>query len=478
MRPGKNRALEALFLVALLCTGCAQDRSAQRPPLEPLPNPPNHSSKNPTQTPVLQQAGLKTDSGARHEDAHAPDSGANPWTGQTELSVDNLVEQVLARNPSLAQMTAAWQAASARYPQVKSLEDPMLGTMLAPGSIGSNNVEFGYRVEVSQKIPYPGKRELRGQNALAEASAAGHDIEDMRLQLIESATDGFYEYFLVYRALAVNEESLKLLKEFRRVAQERYETVKTAAEQDQFQADVEIGKQQQRGLILERMRKVAAARLNTLMHLPPDTPLPPPPEKAPTPDGLPPAESVRSQAHAQRPDLRALEDRLRAEQVALELARQEFYPDFEATAAYDTIMGNGPTRDLAGQIGLRINLPVRLARRYGAVAEAQARVAQRQAELDKQTDKVNFQVQEAYEQVRESAKTVQLYEKTILPAARKNIEAARSAYESGKIPFLSLIEAQRNLVELQDRSYEALADYFRRRATLERVTGGPASPPN
>src|SRR2546426_122366 len=42
-----------------------------------------------------------------------------------ELTVEMLVEQVLARNPSLAEMEAAWQAASARYPQAVSLDDPM-----------------------------------------------------------------------------------------------------------------------------------------------------------------------------------------------------------------------------------------------------------------------------------------------------------------------------------------------------------------
>src|SRR5262249_52824476 len=99
-----------------------------------------------------------------------------------ELSVDLLVQAVLARNPSLAQMNAAWQAASARYPQVTSLDDPMFGATVAPVSFGSNAVESGYRVEISQKLPYFGKRELRGQNALAEASAAGHDVDDMRLQ--------------------------------------------------------------------------------------------------------------------------------------------------------------------------------------------------------------------------------------------------------------------------------------------------------
>src|SRR5262249_31368783 len=124
-------------------------------------------------------------------------SQESPFSGMAELSVDALVEQVLARNPSLAQMTAAWQAASARHPQVISLDDPMFGAMIAPASFGSNTVESGYRLELSQKLPFCGKRELRGQNALAEASAAGRDVDDMRLQLVESARISLYDYYLV-----------------------------------------------------------------------------------------------------------------------------------------------------------------------------------------------------------------------------------------------------------------------------------------
>jgi outer membrane protein TolC len=62
---------------------------------------------------------------------------------------------------------------------------------------------------------------------------------------------------------------------------------------------------------------------------------------------------------------------------------------------------------------------------------------------------------------------VRLYQDTILKAADLNVKAAQAAYVAGKIPFLSLIEAQPNLVNLRDRYYEALSDYFRRRATLE-----------
>jgi outer membrane protein TolC len=397
---------------------------------------------------------------------------AAPFTEMSELSLEALVQEVLARNPSLAQMVAAWQAASARYPQVTSLEDPMLGTKLGPGSFGSNQVDFAYMVEASQKLPFPGKLGLRGENALAEASAAGRDVEDVRLQLVESAQNAFYEYYLVDRALEVNTESLKLWQQAKKDAESRYETGKVD-QQDVLQADVELGRERERRLTLEEMRQIAIARLNTLMHLPPDNNLPPPPKGVQLGEALPEVQILRATALARRPDLQALADRIRAEQAALALARKEFYPDFEVAAGYDAFWQE---RDLRPQVGLRLNLPVYKARRYGAVSEAEAKIAQRQAELARQSDQVNFQVQEAYEKVSKSEKSVRLYKDTILPAAELNAKAARSAYVAGKIPALSRIEAERNLVSLRDRYFEAIADYFRRRATLERVIGTPLTP--
>src|SRR5215468_1920702 len=120
--------------------------------------------------------------------------------GARELSVETLVEQVVARNPSLPEAVAAWDAAQARYPQVTSLDDPLFGTTLAPATFGRRDAD-GYRFEVSQRYPWPGKRQLRGENAAAEASAASREIENVRLQLVESARDGFYEYYLVFRVL-------------------------------------------------------------------------------------------------------------------------------------------------------------------------------------------------------------------------------------------------------------------------------------
>src|SRR5262249_48623390 len=81
--------------------------------------------------------------------ARPPKPEENPFLGLGELSLEVFVEQVLARNPTLAQMNAAWQTATARYPQVTSLDDPMFGATVGPASIGSTDVDFAYRLEAS-----------------------------------------------------------------------------------------------------------------------------------------------------------------------------------------------------------------------------------------------------------------------------------------------------------------------------------------
>src|SRR4029079_18754144 len=283
-----------------------------------------------------------------------------------------------------------------------------------------------------------------------DADAASSDVEDMKLQLTEMARNAYYEYFLVHRSLDVNYDALKLLDESRRNAEARFRTGQ-AATQDILQADVEGGKQRERGIALERMRRVAIARLNTMMHQAPDDPLALPPVRLVSGNRLPPAPQLIAAALGNRPDLRALEARIASDRAALVLALKDYWPDVEVAAAYDTIMGNGPMRDLAPQIGLRMNLPVRTRKRNGAVAEAQAKIAARSGELSARIDQVKFQVQEAYELVLESERVLELYEGKIVPQAAESVKAAQNAYVTGTTPFVSLIEAQRSLITLRER---------------------------
>src|SRR5262249_38523286 len=184
-RSVRTPSLWWMLLLTTCPTGCAG--LPHTPPLPTLAA--NASSLGPLgQQPVSSLRQVSFDVSAPDYSSLSVSEPEGPLLGgMSEISVEALVEQVVARNPSLTQMTAAWQAAAARYPQVTALDDPMLGATIGPASIGSNEVDFAYRLEVSQKLPFCGKRWLRGQSARAEAAAAGNEVDDMHLQLIESA---------------------------------------------------------------------------------------------------------------------------------------------------------------------------------------------------------------------------------------------------------------------------------------------------
>lgn len=417
-------------------------------------------------------AGQPSINAASPEETGAP--GKTPaFLNLKQLTPEELVREVLNRNPTLAAMTAATEAAKARFPQVISLDDPNLAAWMAPGSFGSNQVNPALRFEFSQKIPARGKRQLRGEMAQAEAGIAEQELESAKLELIEESRYAFLDLYLVERNIEVNDETLKLLNDFRQNAETRYRNGQ-APQQDVLQAEVEIGLLKEKAIINYRVRKVARARINTLLHLEPDLPLPAPLKELEFSKESRSSGSLRQEAGNQRPDLKGLKEKIRLDEAALQLARREFSPDYETMAAYDSFW-QGMDKQLQFQLGVKLNLPARRDRRFAAVSEAQYRLAQKKAEFNLLEDKINFQVQEAYEQIMESEQILNLFKTVTLPAASANVREAQATYINGKIPFLTLIAAQKEQTMARERYFLSQAEALRRKAALSRVIAASAA---
>jgi cobalt-zinc-cadmium efflux system outer membrane protein len=386
-----------------------------------------------------------------------------------ELDVNWLVAEVLARNPDVRSAVAAWRAAALRYPQEIALDDPMFGTMLGPGSWGDPTVDRAYMVEASQKLPWPGKRRLRGNVAQAEANAAYYDVGEQRLRIAEATRNAYYEYFMAHRQMAVLEASTKLLTSFRDVATSKYESAEVE-QQDVLLADVELAQIERRRLELTRQARVAQARINTLLLLPADAPLAPPPTELPVSGATPSADDLRNLALSQRPELAAQQARIRTERYAIALACKDFYPDVEVVGRYDAFWQETPLRPM---VGMNLNVPLYKDKRRAAVGEARARLAKEQAELDATINEIAFDAEQARQQVIESQQSLAVYRERLLPTAEQSIESARASYTAGRMDFLRLIESQRQLLTLQDAYYAALAEYHQRLAALDRVIGSP-----
>jgi outer membrane protein, heavy metal efflux system len=348
-----------------------------------------------------------------------------------------------------------------------SLDDPMFGFMLGPEGLGRDG-SGGWMVEASQKVPWAAKRALRGSAAQAEADAMRGDLGDTRLRLTEAAKMALLDYYLARRQAAVNRETAALLREFRQIAKTKYE-VNQATEQDVLQADVELAGLEGRRTELVRDEQVAVARINTLLHRAADHPLPSPPSEMPAPDRLPDVDSLQQAAVNSRPDLFALAARVRAEQAAVALACKDYCPDPELVAKYDAFM----PEDMRAQVGVNLSVPILGARRSAAVREATARLQQRRAEYQDRLDQVRFEVQSTLSRASQELHVVGLYREQILPAAQRSLQSAQANYTSGKLDFLRLIDAQRQLNVQREMYYQAIADSYRRLAELERAVGGP-----
>lgn len=405
-----------------------------------------------------------------------PPTTDNPFI-RAELDLPRLVAEVVARNRSLEAMRAAWRAANERYPQAIALDDPVFTSLFAPGSFASTTVAPSYVLGGAQKIPWAGKRPLRGQVARDESRAAFLDAEDMRLEVIEAAGLAYFDYYLVRRHLALNIDNTAKLRQFREIASSRYEA-KLAPQQDVLQADVELAELGRRRIELDRLERITIARINALLHRVPDAYLPPPPGRIDAPPLALSAERLRLDAIARRPDLAALASQLRAEHARIQLANKDFLPDFELFGRYDSFWQPaataGPQR---GQVGVNLNVPLYRQKREAAVREAEWRWRRRRAEYEQRIDTINAEVQTAYERFDESQQTVEIYASQILPAAGKNVQSAMAAYISSGGDFLRLVAAQRQLIVFEERYQASIADYHRRRVELERVVGAPLAPP-
>lgn len=426
--------------------------------------------------PVADDAMPNAGSGAGNQSASAPDSDReplvfgpdDPFSGEEELSLEQLISAVEARNPSLQAMIAAWQAASQRYWQVVSLDDPMFGFMMSTDRVGQNEGEAGYMLELSQQIPWPGKRHLRGHVADAQADAARGEVGVTSLQLTQMARTAFYQYYVARRQLQVNQQTSKLMEEFRDIARSKYE-VNQAMQQDVLQAEVELADLAGRRSELARDEKIAMARINTLLLRAADYPLPPPPATIEVLDSVPSAELLQQLAMQSRPELYSIAAQIREEEANVSLAYKEYFPDMQFIARYDATMEHEAMRPM---VGMSVNLPIWQRKRAAAVQEACARIQQRRAEYDNRLAEISFEVQSAVERLTQGREIVELYTNRILPATDASLRAAQANYAAGNIDFLRLLDAERQYNNQQERYHQSVGEYQTRLADLERAIGG------
>ena len=379
------------------------------------------------------------------------------------------VRAVLHRSRSIEAARQGWRAAIARVRQAGAFEDPMVTLEVAPLSIGSSSARFGWTGMVSQRLPWPGKLSLEETVSKAEADAQRCDYEAARRELALTASLLFDDYFVAARSIEINAHHVELMRSMHAAAIAQYEAGRASA-QDPLQAEFELAHMEHDTVILASKRDVTIAQMNELLHRDPALPLPPPPKELPMPavaDISSPG-PLESQAVDRRPDIAGARQHARAEQARAERAGRDAYPDVTVSTSYNSMWDMPEHRWM---VGLSFNLPLQAGRRDGAVDEANAMRAQYDAQAASMSDVARTQVVVAVKQVDEAGHVVHIFEERLLPIARQQVDAARAAFIASQAPFVSVVDAEKNLRGVELDYQVAQADYDRRRGELDRALG-------
>jgi outer membrane protein TolC len=216
--------------------------------------------------------------------------------------------------------------------------------------------------------------------------------------------------------------------------------------------------------------ELARATLNTLMGRSPDAPLAVSGAYAP-PTFLPDLPALEHVALNNRPELRAAASMLRRDQLAIDLARKAYTPDFEVGGGY--MLSPSGMDDRNGYMAeLVIGLPWLNRKKHDAeIARAGAAASVQEAEIENLRTVVRQEIQMALIRANTARKLVDVYASTLRPQAQATLKSATAAYQADRTDFLNLIDSQNTLLEVEYSYYRALAELETRWAELELAVG-------
>ncbi len=384
------------------------------------------------------------------------------------LTLREAVEKVLSSNPDVQVANLRALAAKNRIPQAKALDDPTVGVMFDDVPIDTANVrrseEIDYRIE--QKIPFPGKRYVRGREARFEAAAVREESRGQVQDVVLDLKTTYYEIFRIERQLTVNRETQGLFRQLLASAEASYATGKTTAEPP-LKIQVELSKLQNEEINLDQERTTHLSHLKALLNHATHEDLEISHEIR-WPSLKADLEQIRAMALEARPELKTLEQTRKSNASRLTSARQGLIPDFTVGFQY----GQRPQAPDTWSGTAMINLPLFFwGKNRGEIGEAKASLKATEAMQRSMRIHTQHEVDQGYSAFRAAEKLVESYRKGILPQAKTNLTAARLAYSANKVDLLTLIDAARTYQELQGAFYENQARVGMTFAELERLVG-------
>jgi outer membrane protein TolC len=389
-------------------------------------------------------------------------------------NVEGLLEYARG-NPEYAAMRYEADAAAERVYPAGAFPDPLFRTelqnitnagsdarpSLLPNTVGST------KYTLVQPLPFWGKRDLKREVAEADAEQAQRRAAMTWSEIAASVKTTYARFYLVVRNEQLTREILDLLARLERIALGRYESG-LVPQQDVIRAQVELTTMRGELLMLESEREGVQSTLNGLLARKASAPFAAPERLRPIPPPVklePDALVDRLRSH--NPQLFADDARIRGAEKSRELTYKNRYPDFA--------VGVSPIQT-GSRIGewelmLEINIPLQQETRRRQESEAESMLSAARSRKESSANRLIGELFENVAALKAAQRIETLTTTSLLPQSDATLQAALAGYETGKVDFATLLDAQRQIRKSKQDRLKAQAEAQARLAAIERLLG-------
>jgi len=387
-----------------------------------------------------------------------------------------VLQEVVDRSPEIAVATARTEAVRQVAPQARALPDPqatLTAFVLPPETrVGPQRAT----VSLSQRIPGGSKRKLRHQAALEGAASSAAQTEALRLRLITDARRLYHEIGFLDRSAEVLHSDRGILNHFEELARARY-AAGQGLQQEVVTIQAEITRIDAKLADTAARRAGRVAALNALRDRP-GAPITPSPAEPPTAQAAVDWVELRERALAFRPEMASLAASARRAGTEAELAGNRSSPDFMVGLTYGWIdrrtdvdvPDNG--QDILGLTG-GLTIPIW----GGSIDAGREEATQRRLVVEEQrratVTSIDRQLEELRGRLPELRRQLQLFEGVLRIQSDQALGSAEAAYATGRVAALSLLDAERTLLDVRLAAARSRADLAIALAELEHVIAGP-----
>jgi cobalt-zinc-cadmium efflux system outer membrane protein len=396
------------------------------------------------------------------------------YDGDTPVTLQEYLRCAALNNAGLKAVFEQWKAALQQIPQAGALPDPQFTYGNYIDEVETKEGPRSQNLQLMQMFPWFGTIQARTDAAAAAAQAAKKRYEAAKLELFFEVKDAFFEYVYLASAIEIAKENLELAKHFEEVARIKY-TTSEAGHPDVIRAQLEIAKMADELKALEELRKPLSARLNAALNRK-DPNVLPWPEKGQFKTVALSRQQLIETLKSRNPEIAALDFELQAARSRLELAKKRFYPDLSLGVEWMTnegMMGTGLKNSEKDEVVVMfgVNLPIWRESYKAGQLQAKADMAKASQQKTQTENTLAARAAQVLYEFEDSRRKRELYGDTLAPKAQQLLAASEVAYKAGTVDFLSLIDAQRTLLNFKLLYERAGADNQQRLAELEMLAG-------